>query len=670
MNTTEIRRFYELIKDNNQLTEIRALDTKSKKTMSGYFTDVETLIKEVSLYGGYNLYFTLNSINEACASRSQADKMIPMPKASTSDTDIISRDWVLIDLDPKRPADTNASDEEKLSAQQVVNNIYAFLKRQGFFEPIIADSSNGYHLLYKVKMKNTQENTDTIKRFLHTIDTMFSTEEVSVDTSVYNASRICKLYGTESRKGTNTQSRPQRQSKFVRIPREIKITPIELFKRVNALLTEPEAPSHFNNYNATFDIDGFIRRNHILVDKEISTNSGRKILLQECPFDDSHKSPDSAIFVLSNGAIGFKCFHNSCSNHSWHDLRNKFEPKQLNQRTSEPIRNTIVKSQPIEKSPLIVKSEDKFLSFKDIKPIDRNKIVSIPSLFTELDRSIGGFNLGETSLWSGNNASGKSTVLGQIALNSIASGFPAAIYSGEMRPERVKNWLTLQIAGRQNTRKHHEKEYYFVPNEYLEQIDAWADKNILIYDNKYGNKILQLLEDLTQIVKKGVKTIILDNLMSIDILELMGDKYEKQSSTILMLTDFAKEHDIHLHIVAHPRKSNTFLRKTDVSGSADLTNAVENVFIVHRVNNEFRTYAADFLTTEYASSFFKYGNVIEVCKNRDLGVQDYLVGLYFEIESKRFVNYVGEPIPYNWEVVQQPLSFPVGSDFFDDLPPD
>lgn len=664
MDIKEIRRFYEIIKGNNQLTEIRALDTKSKKTLSGYFSDVETLIKEVSLYGGYNLYFTLNSINDACASRSQANKMTQMPKASTSDSDIISRDWVLIDLDPKRPADTNASDEEKLSAQKVVNNIYSFLKKQGFFEPIIADSSNGYHLLYKVKMKNTPENTELIKRFLHTIDTMFSTEMVDVDTSVFNASRICKLYGTESRKGTSTTDRPQRQSKFLRIPEEVKITPIELFKRVNALLDEPEKPSHTNNYNTTFDIDSFIRRNGLSVEAELKTNSGRKILLQECPFDSNHKSPDSAIFVLNSGAIGFKCFHNSCTNHTWHELREKFEPKSNVQRTTEAIRKSG------KKVPLGEQDGERFLTFKDIKPIDRNKIVSIPSLFTALDEKITGFNLGETSLWSGNNASGKSTVLGQIALNSVVNGFPAAIYSGEMRPDRVKNWLTLQIAGRQNTRRYSNSEYYYVPSEYLEQIDAWADKNILIYNNKYGNKILQLLEDMAEVVKKGVKTIILDNLMSVDILELEGDKYDKQSSFILMLTDFAKENDIHLHIVAHPRKTNMFLRKTDVSGSADLTNAVDNVFIVHRVNNEFRTYAAGFLTAEYASRFFNYGNVIEVCKNRDLGVQDYLVGLYFEIESKRFVNYIGEPIPYNWEVVQQPLSFPIGSDDFDDLPPD
>ena len=87
------------------------------------------------------------------------------------------------------------------------------------------------------------------------------------------------------------------------------------------IIPKPEVPSYKNNYKATFDIDEFIHRNSIQIEKEVSTGGARKILLKECPFDSNHKSPDSAIFVLSSGAIGFKCFHNSCSHHTWADLR-------------------------------------------------------------------------------------------------------------------------------------------------------------------------------------------------------------------------------------------------------------------------------------------------------------------------------------------------------------
>lgn len=663
MNINEIRKFYEIIKENNQLTEIRGVDTNSKKTLSGYFTDVETIISEVSKYDNFNLYFTLNRINEACASRSQANKLMQSPKTSTADNDIISRDWVLIDLDPKRPTDTNATDQEKELAKEVANRIFAFLRDVGFARPIIADSSNGYHFLYKVQMKNSTENNELIKRFLATIDTMFSTEDVDVDTTVFNPSRICKLYGTVSRKGSNSTDRPQRQSKFYRLPKEIKITPVELFKRVVAMIPEPEKPSTSNNFTTSFDINDFIRRNGILVDKEIETKSGRKILLKECPFDSSHTSPDSAIFVMANGAIGFKCLHNSCSNYTWHDLRQKFEPKREYQRTNQPIRPT----------PSLPQKEDKrgskFLNLCDIEDIDQNKTVAIPSGFTELDKRIIGFNLGEVSLWTGNNASGKSTVLSHIAINSAKAGFPTALYSGELKASRVKQWLQLQCAGRQYTEKSRDWDSYYVPKECGEQIDQWLKDKLFIYNNQYGNKVLPLLDDLKEAVAKGVKCIILDNLMSLDIFELDGDKYSKQTNLILLITEFAKQYDVHIHIVAHPRKATGFLRKTDVSGTADLTNAVDNVFIAHRVNNDFRLNAKEFLTEAYASQFFEFGNVIEVCKHRDLGVQDYLIGLYFEIESKRLLNYRYENINYDWQTKQQDFAFPQGEGYDDgDLP--
>lgn len=650
MNTFEIKKFFEVIKGNDQLTEIRILG--DKKTFSGYFTNIDDILRELALYQNYNIYFTLNKVNEACASRTQSNHIIPNPKTTTSDTDIITREWVLIDLDPKRPADTNATDEEKIKAQSVVNRVYGFLQNVGFSNPIVADSSNGYHLLYKVMMNNNPEKNELIKKFLSTLSIMFSTEEVEVDTTVFNASRICKLYGTTSRKGSNTKDRPQRESKILRIPKEIKVTPIVLFEKVVAMIPEPEKPTYQNNYNPTFNVDEFIKRNNISIEKEIQVGGARKLLLKECPFDSNHKSPDSAIFVLPSGAIGFKCFHNSCSSHSWADLRAKYEPKSETYRTIQPTRSLPQKED---------SRGSKFLNLYEIEAIDRSAIVSIPSGIIELDNRIVGYNLGEVSLWSGNNASGKSTLLQQFALTAVQAGFKSALFSGELTANRVKQWILQQAAGRQYTKKSGYADSYYCPKQIGDQIDEWLKDRLFIYNNKYGNKIMPLLDDIKEIIKKGVQCIILDNLMSIDILEMEGDKYSKQTSLILTICNFAKEQNVHIHIVAHPRKATGFLRKTDVSGTADLTNAVDNVFITHRVNNDFKTNAKDFFTAEVASRYFGFGNVIEVCKNRDLGIQDYLAGVFYEIESRRFLNFAYENINYGWIPTQSNLDF-------DDLP--
>ena len=80
-----------------------------------------------------------------------------------------------------------------------------------------------------------------------------------------------------------------------------------------------------------------------------------------------------------------------------------------------------------------------------------------------------------------------------------------------------------------------------------------------------------------------------------------------------------------------------------------MTNAVENVFIVHRVNRDFVKSAKEFFGEQEVEKYKDFGNVIEVCKNRDLGVQDYMVGLYYENESKRFLNEKFENLNYGWQ---------------------
>ena len=92
-----------------------------------------------------------------------------------------------------------------------------------------------------------------------------------------------------------------------------------------------------------------------------------------------------------------------------------------------------------------------------------------------------------------------------------------------------------------------------------------------------------------------------------------------------------------------------FLRKDDISGTADIANAADNVLIVHRVNNDFRSRTKEFFKWGDDAEMYRYSNVIEVCKNRDLGVQDAFAGTYFEECSKRFLNAAGEVKHYGWE---------------------
>ena len=113
MNEAIIRQWYDIFKDNHELVEIRVLDPNTRKSYSGYFTDIETLLEAIKPYDNCALYFTLNKIDDACYSREQHDRISTRVKATTSDNEILSRKWCLIDIDCEKPSDTNSTDEEK-----------------------------------------------------------------------------------------------------------------------------------------------------------------------------------------------------------------------------------------------------------------------------------------------------------------------------------------------------------------------------------------------------------------------------------------------------------------------------------------------------------------------------------------------------------------------------
>ena len=453
MNEYTLRRWYDVFKENKELVEIRILDPMTKKTYSGYFTDIETLLREIRPYERCNMYFTLNVVNEACYSREQHDKISTRPKSTTSDNDIVARQWCLIDIDCEKPSDTNSTDAEKALAKDVGNKVYKFLRDEGFCEPVCCDSSNGYHLLYKQAMASTPESTETMKHFLQVLDMYFSTDKVKIDTSTFNPSRVCKLYGVISRKGANTPERPQRESKIIRVPKEVKVTANEYFEKVAGYLPVPEKRERSNFYGVkSFDLDSFISEHNIGVHNVVATKGYTKYVLDFCPFNSSHTAPDAAVFKMSDGSFGFRCLHNSCQHYTFRDFRKFYDPNAYDvdyretHRVFTPYRQqekSIAKPQE--------KNEDKGNVWQTLAEIEdeyRDAIVSIPSGIALYDKECCGFDKPSLSVWSGNNGSAKSTLLNQIALYAVMRGFRVAIYSGELRGQRMKRWLIRQAAGK------------------------------------------------------------------------------------------------------------------------------------------------------------------------------------------------------------------------------
>ena len=290
---------------------------------------------------------------------------------------------------------------------------------------------------------------------------------------------------------------------------------------------------------------------------------------------------------------------------------------------------------------------------KTIKDIDTTyeEKTYIKSGCDYLDKKMKGFALSQLSVWSGSNASAKSTYLNQIALESIKQGYKVGIFSGELTDKDLLSWITLNAAGKDNIKQNEEKGYYYVFKTVKERILKWLDNKLFIYNNDYGNDAKEILQSVESCVKKNdVKVLILDNLMAMNLSKFGEQKYDMQTRLITELSAMAKRLNVHIHFVCHPRKSTAFLRKIDISGSADLTNIANNVLIMHRVNSDFKKSFRDWanLKENEEHELFKYSNVIEICKNRDFGIQDEMIGLYFEIGSKRLLNYQGEEKNYGY----------------------
>lgn len=179
-----------------ELHEIRALaDGRTLTHIAATADDAASFIAALPQdYRG--VYITLNPVS--------------ITAGSARDAVVIRRRWLLIDLDPVRPAGTSATDAERDAALMLGFTVAADLAARGWSQPRIVMSGNGCHLLYPIDLPNDGASTALVKGVLKALAAKYDTPTVTVDTSVCNASRIVRVPGTWARKGPNTPERPHR----------------------------------------------------------------------------------------------------------------------------------------------------------------------------------------------------------------------------------------------------------------------------------------------------------------------------------------------------------------------------------------------------------------------------------------------------------------------------
>lgn len=297
-----------------------------------------------------------------------------------------------------------------------------------------------------------------------------------------------------------------------------------------------------------------------------------------------------------------------------------------------------------EQTKILNKTPSKFYyQFGDYEYIDTPKD-RVLSGIRELDYHTSGFELGCITIWTGFTNSGKTTMLTMIAKKSIEQGERIFFFNGEQTKDDFKNNLYKQSVRKEEIVSKQYKnscvyEDFIVPNKIVELEKKYANM-IYIYNNEMPRNIDALLYAMEEVrQKEKIKVFFLDNFMQIDI--KTDNVYQEQSEIMEKLRTFAVNKKVHIHLVAHPRKTERYqvrLDLFDIAGSSNLINKAYNIISIIRIDNidqdskEYEKLRKDLLKERYDIS--KTNTVLDILKTK--GKSCGVVGLEFEDVTRTY----------------------------------
>lgn len=574
IDAAEIRRTITTLKDPGELFEIRAIGSGRPKVLSGYFTDTDKAIRELERLNlsGRNVFITLNEIDRACYSREQRDVFLE-GRTTTSDDDITGYKWLLADFDPVRRSGVSSSDAELSEAKDLARNVVKYGRELGLPEPVVSMSGNGCHVLYKLDIPNTVETRQLIERTLKAFDLMYSTDTVKVDTSVFNPSRISKLYGTVAQKGASSDERPHRMSRIVQVPDQIEPVPVELLREIASVFPEQDRARRDTKAAETtrFDVYDLLNKNGVRY-TEKTGNGYTKLILDECIFDSSHKAPDSMITISDSGALGYKCLHNSCSCYKWQDVRIKLDPTAYD--TPAPTRTRETKTVPDRQNYVGL---PRVISVEDIQEVDAEWLIE-----DVMPR-------GQISIWGGDGGEGKGFVVCD-AIAGLTTGRPCLLdmqvvkqgftdYSQlHVRDPATVLYLSgedsFEVTLRRRLRKAGADMTRVLTMNFTSQLDA----NITT-----GSAALEQVIETYR-----------PDLLVLDPLESFLDESVKMSERNAMrqslrpLLKYGEQYGLTTLIVAHSNKGKNVWGRKRLADSSDLWDIARSVFLLGRTPDKHR----------------------------------------------------------------------------------
>lgn len=335
----EIRRALGVLTDPGDVIEIRAPKCGRRGTISGYYNDIEKAAEDAVKISRMadGTYITINRLSpDLLARRANRFEEHASPTTSDDPSQVTRRLWLFIDCDAQRPSGISATDAEKAESLKRAEEVRAYLDAEGWPEPVMCDSGNGAHLLFRIDLVNDDDAKRIVEGCLGALDVKFSDDKVKIDKTVSNASRICKLPGTTTHKGDNTPDRPHRNSRLLHVPDPIEIVPRAKLEALGVMIPKPEPSRPARQFNGDrFDVPAYLAEHNIEIRSEKPYRDGRMWILDTCPLCGES---DGAAFVtqFADGALAAGCHHNRCEGKGWHDFRDAVEPDWRERRQDRP----------------------------------------------------------------------------------------------------------------------------------------------------------------------------------------------------------------------------------------------------------------------------------------------------------------------------------------------
>lgn len=260
---------------------------------------------------------------------------------------------------------------------------------------------------------------------------------------------------------------------------------------------------------------------------------------------------------------------------------------------------------------------------------------------SELDYLLKGIEYGKLSLWSGITNHGKTTLMIQFAKECLKQHKKIFYFSGEQTSSEFKNYIYVGMCTKDQLEfiqdKHNPKIYDTKPkDEVINYFDNIYKNKLFIYDNETtNNTINNMIKTMENAYKQGVRIFFIDNFMQLD----NSERLEEQTKIVEMFKRFARDKNVIVNLVAHPRKTQFMkcrLSIFDIAGTQNIANKSANICSIIRTDilpsNEYEE--IQHVLFNHGYNIEKCDGIVEVIKTK--GNSCKMVGLIYDFQTKTY----------------------------------